>query len=125
MGNTPASGLEQNFCREITKEDMMMLRVELTTEDPSRALKLLGLEAFHMPYFEEVNVNSAGQRWKSYHDLVGEIDDSTPASRAWRCVLVCVWGGVCVCVPRVTCLSSRRQWPRGVVLANTCTYKES
>jgi len=86
MGNTQNSGLENNFCREITKEEMMMLRIELTTASPARALKQLGLEAFHMPYYVEQFENDQGQRWKSYHDLVGEIDTSIPATMAWKYV---------------------------------------
>ncbi len=49
MGNTQNSGLEENFCVEITEEQMRVLRMELTKEDPSRALRLLKLEAYHMP----------------------------------------------------------------------------
>ena len=87
MGNSQQNGLEENFCKEIDKEDMMMLRIELTTADPSRALNQLGLEAYHMPYYVEENQNQNGHVWKSYHDLVGEIDSSVPASLAWRCAI--------------------------------------
>ena len=82
MGNTHSgTGLENNFCVEISQADMTMLRVELTTADPSRALKQLELEPYHMPYFVEY-----GEGWKSYHDLIGEIDTDISAECMWKSV---------------------------------------
>ena len=84
MGNSySGTGLEENFCVEISANDMTTLRVELTQPNPGQAMKQLGLEPYHMPYYVEY-----GDGWKSYHDLVGEIDDAVPAHLMWRYVLV-------------------------------------
>lgn len=84
MGSSHSVNDEYNLCKEISWEDMAMLRIELTTNKPERALKLLGLQPYNMPYVKEEVQNSSGEWWTSYHDLVGEIDQSLPAEVIWR-----------------------------------------
>lgn len=79
MGSSQSLGLERNFCKELTRYDMLMLRKALGCRNPSIVLKKLSIEAYEMPYYVEYR----GSR-TVYFDLLGAVKLDVPAESVWK-----------------------------------------